>query len=33
LVDLKKRAKRDEVKESISSYKMLQDQNQLPGGA
>jgi len=27
---LKKRAKQDEVKESISSYKMLQDQNQLP---
>jgi len=29
----KKGAKQDEVKESISSYKMLQDQNQLPGGA
>jgi DNA gyrase inhibitor GyrI len=27
---LKKRAKQDEVKESISSYKMWQDQNQLP---
>jgi hypothetical protein len=32
LVDLKK-AKQDEVKEGISSYKMLQDQNQLPDGA
>jgi len=30
---LKKRAKQDEIKEIISSYKMLQDQNQLPDGA
>jgi hypothetical protein len=30
---IEKKADQDEVKESISSCKMLQDQNQLPGGA